>query len=99
MSTHYEFVVESSDEYGDIHDTIPFEDLDKAIERFNSEDPLPDGKVEICVCYITGNDLDGETDRQYLYRDEDGEWPTHFDAGRPVPQFVARQLARVPQAK
>jgi hypothetical protein len=87
----YEWVVEPLDADGDIIDGYYFDekDRDEALAQLKSFAGAP---VDFGLCRHAGNDVEGELDRQYAYRAEDGSWPDEFDQGAAIPKRIRKVL-------
>lgn len=77
----YEWCVEHTDEYGDIHD-IAYSDK---LSTLSLTTNIPGTHPVICLVRSLGNDEDGLLDRTYAYPTEDGKLTPTFSGGHPVP--------------
>lgn len=85
MAVKYEWVVEQmdGDEIGDCH---YYDEADLAKAKAHAADLIADGHVvDFGLCRTEGDDVVGETDRQYAYLSE-GALPSLFDYGASVPK-------------
>ncbi len=88
MRTTYEWVIETVDEHDDIVDCEYWDEdqLAQAVQWFNDKETPEGGRVDFGLCRTVGDNIEGEVDRAYAYRNADGSWPSKFDSGDAIPK-------------
>lgn len=88
MTTTYEWCVETKDEHGDIVDS---DFRDKLAEL-----TMPKENQDLVLIRYTGNEIEGETDRQWAYVKE-GKLPDYFGLPTGHGEEYAETECRVPK--
>ena len=85
----YEWTIEDTDSYGDIHGTDEMS-VARAISRSRTESYTENCKPVLVLVRMEGNQDEGLLDRQYAYI-KSGELPKEFDGGALVPKYILNQ--------
>jgi len=88
-TVHYEWTIEDTDAYGDIHETQSM-DVVEAVIRSRTESYTDNCKPVLVLVRQEGNEDEGNVDRQWAYL-QSGELPKEFDGGALVPKYILNQ--------
>jgi hypothetical protein len=81
----HEWLVESVDQYGDIHDTNCYPTLADAIRTTAGADHSDGGYYRLGLVRDEGNEVDMLIDRQWAYFQQDGTLPESYNDGAIIP--------------
>ena len=90
MTVEYEWCIEYTDQFGDIHDHDRSPILAELYPTLDYEHLHP----RVCLIRDQGNDDDGLLERGYAYP-VDGVMPSEFDCGHKVPAKYHKEWARI----
>jgi hypothetical protein len=82
---NHEWLVESVDQYGDIHDTNCYPTLADAIRTTEGDDFSNGGYYRLGLVRHEGNEVDWVLDRQWAYFQQDGTLPESYSDGAIIP--------------
>jgi hypothetical protein len=88
----YEWVIEPTDDNGDILESLHADTYREAIQVAAQCDYPDQHRVDIGLVRDQGSDSEGIEDRQWAYMTEDGKLPECFDGGSKVPQRFHAEL-------
>ena len=91
-TVHYEWTIEDTDAYGDIHETAELS-VTEAISRSRTGSYVKKCKPVLVLVRQEGNQDEGLLDRQWAYP-LDEKLPDRFDGGALVPKYILNQYLK-----
>lgn len=93
MPVTYEWVIEELADDDEIIECFYWDQFSDAM-AMRANKLAAGERFDLAVCRAVGDDVDGETDRQYAYF-RDGKWPAEFEQGAVIPKRIAQLMALV----